>query len=417
MSGQVVVTYHPLYDGRGFSPLSASWSRYRRAMDLMRSLGILDAVEVKCPPLAEDQDVLRCHSQAHLDAILEGDAAGRGTFATSDTPAWHGILGRARAAVGGTLLAARLVASQELTHVFNPGGGLHHAMREQARGFCPFNDLAIAADLLASLGRPRLAIIDIDSHHGDGTQELLYDREVLKISLHQYDGRYFPGTGSTAEVGWGHGHGLSINVPLPQSVGEAAYLDAFRDIVPSAVRAFAPDVMLVNFGVDGHYTDRLSRLGLGTCAYRALAAACHSLAHEVCAGRLIITGSGGYNPDAVASCWAVLIATLTGQLEVPPGVSDAMTDSRRDHRRSIATEVLGSLKEAHAWPGFFSLLKDDPPLPDGRSASACQSVIEDVIRNVLPLRLINRANAPRTVVADEVGHVEHAPPPPRDGEV
>ena len=392
MPGQVVVTYHPLYDGRGFSPLTLSWSRYRRAIDRFASLGILDAVEVRCPALADDRDLLLCHSQAHLDAIRDGDAAGRGTFATTDTPAWRGILARARAAVGGTLLAARLVASGESTHVFNPGGGLHHAMREQARGFCPFNDLAIAADRLASLGLARLAIVDIDAHHGDGTQELLYDREVLKISLHQHDGRYFPGTGSISEVGWGDGHGLAVNVPLPRYVGEVAYLEAFRAIVPSAVRAFRPDVLIVNFGVDGHFTDRLSRLGLGTATYRALAAACHSLAHDVCAGRLIVTGSGGYNPDAVASCWSVLIATLTGQLEVPSGVSEAITVPTAQNRLTNTAEVLRPLQDVLAWPGHFANLRDEPPPPDGAAVTLSRRVVADVVRHVMPLRLIHHAS-------------------------
>ena len=386
MSGRVVVTYHPLYDGRGFSPLTASWSRYRRAMEQMASLGILDAIDVQCPPLADDRDLLLMHSHAHLGAIREGDAAGSGTFATSDTPAWRGILARARAAVGGTLHAARLVASGDAHHAFNPGGGLHHAMRNQARGFCPFNDLAIAADLLATLGLPRVAIVDIDAHHGDGTQELLYDREVLKISLHQYDGKYFPGTGSIAEVGWGNGHGLSVNVPLPRGLGEAGYLEAFRAIVPSTVRAFAPDVLIVNFGVDGHYADRLSRLGLGTAAYRALAAALHALAHDTCAGRLIVTGSGGYNPEAVSRCWSVLLATLTGALEVPNGIAHAMGDSSVAHHQFVTSEVLGPLRDVRAWPGEFAMLRDDPPEPSEAAADDCRRVVAMVKGQVIPLR-------------------------------
>mgnify|MGYP006276410035 CR=1 FL=1 len=386
MSGRVVVTYHPLYDGRGFSPLAASWSRYRRAMAQMASLGIFETVEVCCPPLAEDCDLLRVHSQVHLDAIREADAVGSGTFATSDTPAWRGILPRARAAVGGTLHAVRLIASGDTHHVFNPGGGLHHAMRNEARGFCPFNDLAIAADLLATLGLPRVAIVDIDAHHGDGTQELLYDREVLKISLHQYDGKYFPGTGSIAEVGWGNGHGLSVNVPLPRGLGEAGYLEAFRAIVPSTVRAFAPDVLIVNFGVDGHYADRLSRLGLGTAAYRALAAALHALAHDTCAGRLIVTGSGGYNPEAVSRCWSVLLATLTGTLELPTGIAHAMGDSPMAHNQFFASEVLGPLRDAGAWPGEFAMLRDDPPEPSATAADDCRRVVATVKAQVIPIR-------------------------------
>lgn len=393
MVGRVVVTYHPLFDGRGFSPLAASWSRYRVAMDRMESLGILDAADVECPPLAADADLLRSHSSAHLDVIRQGDANGRGTFATSDTPAWRGIMSRARAAVGGTVHAARLVASGEASHVFNPAGGLHHAMRDQARGFCPFNDLAIAVDHLTCLGLPRVAIIDVDAHHGDGTQEILYDRDVLKVSLHQYDGKYFPGTGSMAEVGWGDGFGLSINVPLPRRVGEAAYLDAFSAIVPTAVRAFAPDVMVLNFGVDGHYADRLSRLGLGVSTYRAIAASCHALAHETCSGRLIVTGSGGYNPEAVGRCWSTLVATLTGALASPDGVVSRMLDEGTEADRGYA--VINLLGHPALWPFQFAGLTDLPPSPDTASVEACGEMVESVAALVLPLRLTDPARVPR----------------------
>jgi acetoin utilization protein AcuC len=385
MVGRVVVTYHPLFDGRGFSPLVTSWSRYRLSMDRMALLGILDTVDIECPSLATDIDLLRSHSSAHLDVIRQGDANGRGTFATSDTPAWRGIMARARAAVGGTVHAARLIASGEAAHVFNPAGGLHHAMHDQAQGFCPFNDLAIAVDHLTSLGLPRVAIVDVDAHHGDGTQELLYDRDVLKVSLHQYDGKYFPGTGSMAEVGWGDGFGLSINVPLPRHVGEAAYLEAFCAIVPTAVRAFAPDVMIVNFGVDGHFADRLSRLELGVRTYRAIAATCHALAHETCGGRLIVTGSGGYNPDVVARCWSTLVATLTGALASPDDVVSQMLHdgTGAGHGRAI----LGQLDAAALWPLQFAELPDVPPSPNPAAIEACRATVESGVAHVLPLRL------------------------------
>ncbi len=387
MAGRVMVTYHPLYDGRGFSPLSASWSRYRQAMDRMAELGILDEVDVQPPPLAEDIDLLRCHTRAHLEAIRAGDTVGRGTFATSDTPAWRGILPRARAAVGGTLYAARQVAAGTVRHVFNPGGGLHHAMRDQARGFCPFNDIAIAADLLATFGLGRVAIIDIDAHHGDGTQTILYDRDVLKISLHQYDGKYFPGTGLVEEVGWGAGYGLTVNVPLPRYIGEDAYVHAFCAIVPPAVRAFDPDVLIVNFGVDGHYDDRLSRLGLGVSTYRAIGATLHALAHEQCDGRLIVTGSGGYNPRVVASCWSVLVATLTGVLSAPDGMIDAMLNVNVSGRGEEMSALLRPLRATSAWPGPFAVLRDDPPAPDHAAVIQSSGVINTVTNHVLPIRL------------------------------
>jgi acetoin utilization protein AcuC len=260
-------------------------------------------------------------------------------------------------------------------------------MRDEARGFCPFNDIAIATDLLACIGLPRVAIIDIDAHHGDGTQALLYDREVLKISLHQHGGRYFPGTGSVDEVGWGAGYGLSVNVPLPQHIGEDAYIDAFGGVVPAAIRAFGPDILILNFGVDGHYADRLSQLQLGTAAFRAIAATIHALAHEVCDGRLIVTGSGGYNPDVVATCWSVLVATLTGALMVPSAVCESMLGPGPSALAGQSSASLRPFREASAWPSQFEGLRDNPPHPDPAAARQGRLVGRIVTDQVLSLRL------------------------------
>jgi acetoin utilization protein AcuC len=176
--------------------------------------------------------------------------------------------------------------------------------------------------------------------------------------LHQYDGRFFPGSGSVDEVGWGNGFGYSVNVGLPRHTGDASYVGAFEAVVPRALRRYRPQVILLNFGVDGHFADPLVRLWLSTAAYRAVATTIHDLAHELCAGRLLVFGSGGYDPQHAARCWATLLAVLAEALPVAPD----------------------------AWPGRFAALEDrERPLPDPAVAPAVRATVERVCDSVLPL--------------------------------
>ena len=387
MSGAVSLVYHPLYDGRGFSPVTRSWGRYREARELFSKLGIDRSITTIEPPLATIDELTLAHPLRFVERIRSLDAAGTGVFDTPDTVAWPGVFDRARAAVGATMEAVRLVTSGVSSHVFNPGGGLHHAFAERARGFCIFNDLAIAVRALSQAGLERVAIIDVDGHHGDGTQEILYDHGALHISLHQYDGRFFPGTGSIDETGWGAGHGLTLNIPLPRHTGEEAYLDAFRSIVPAAIRAYSPQVIVLNFGVDGHHDDPLVKLRLGIRTYRFLAIACHELAHEVANGRMIVTGSGGYDPGVVSRCWSVLLATLTGQLSgvrgLPPG---SFLNAPSPDAASKA--ILDAIGDANAWNHPFGCLQDrQNPVPDPNAGAITATTVHRIINGVLPLRL------------------------------
>lgn len=315
MPGGLALTYHPLYDGRGFSPVRRSWLRYPALVHLLKGLRLFSRIERIEQRPATAEALLAVHPASYVEYVARRDAEGVGFLDRRDTPAWHGVYARALAAVGGTLEAADMIGQGHAAHVFNPGGGLHHAHRARTAGFCIFNDLVLAVRRLQRrYGWQRIAIVDVDGHHGDGTQELLYDEPILYVSLHQYDGRFFPGTGGEAEVGWGAGYGYTVNVPLPRGVGDAAFLAAFRETVPATLRGYQPDVLLLNAGVDGHIGDPLVSLGLTTAAYRAVAAEVHDLAHELCGGRLLITGSGGYHPIHAARSWAMMLAVLTGDV-------------------------------------------------------------------------------------------------------
>jgi acetoin utilization protein AcuC len=294
---------------------------------VLEQLGLLARVEQFRPRPATRRSLLTVHSAAYLDHLLASDRAGRGLLDYGDTPAWRGVYRRARLVAGGSLLMAELVAGGRVAHAFNPAGGLHHARRDRAAGFCPVNDIVLALRRLQrryAFRRP--AVLDVDGHHGDGTQEILDDEPVLTISLHQYDGRFYPKTGRLDESGRGAGEGYHVNLPLPRGAGDAAYAAALEQVVEPLLDAYRPDVLLLQYGVDAHALDPLVGLRLTTRSFRAIAALAHRVAHRHSEGRLLVFSGGGYQPEAVARCWAVLLAELTGY-RPPESVDDVQSFS------------------------------------------------------------------------------------------
>ena len=325
---RAAVVYHEMYAGRGFSRLERSWGRYRAGVERMIELGLLapDALSHLGPaaarpgylPLyrpdpASEAQLATVHSLAHIRHVQAMDAQGSGMFDRNDTPAWPGVYRRAALAVGGTLLGADLVASGEEQHVFHVAGGLHHAQYERVSGFCIFNDIVAAVRYWQQeYGYQRIAILDIDGHHGDGTQALLYHEPILTVSLHQYDGRFFPGTGAVTERGEGAGLGYALNLGLPRYSTDAEYLPAL-EIALAEVEAYQPQAIILQYGVDGHFSDRMVGLKLSTRVYERAVQAIHAIAHRVCEGRLLVVGGGGYEPEAVARCWGILMCNLAGR--------------------------------------------------------------------------------------------------------
>lgn len=306
MSGRIGLTYHERYEGRGFVPRRASWSRYRLAIESFDRAGLLrSGLRLYRQVPADDDELEEVHHRQYLATLREMDECGRGMVDGRQTPAYRGMFFRAAIAVGGTVLAARLVARGHVAHAFNPGGGLHHAHADRASGFCLLNDLAVATRHLESrLGVTRVAVLDLDAHHGDGTEALLSDR-ALVVSIHQYGGRFFPGTGAAHE----RGHGMSMNLPLTRGDGDAAFLRRLHEAL-EAVRAFRPELLFVVFGTDGHEEDPFAGLALTDAAYATSARLVHEVAHEVCQGRLVIVGGGGYSPATVARCWTRMLEEL-----------------------------------------------------------------------------------------------------------
>jgi acetoin utilization protein AcuC len=264
---------------------------------------------------------------------------------------------RAKLVAGGSLLMADLVGRGEVAHAFNPAGGLHHARRDRAAGFCPVNDVVLAVRRLQRRYRfRRTAILDVDGHHGDGTQELLYDEPLLTISLHQYDGRFYPRSGRLDEVGTGAGAGYHVNLPMPRGAGDRAYQAALELVVEPLITRYRPDVLLLQYGVDAHARDPLVGLRLTTRGFRAVAALAHRLAHALCQGRLLVFSGGGYDPDAAARCWVVLLAELTGTQPLV-SVDDPESTVEEPAAYAAALEMISEAQErflgAQRIPGYW----------------------------------------------------------------
>ncbi|HEV2428759.1 MAG TPA: acetoin utilization protein AcuC, partial [Thermoplasmata archaeon] len=262
------------------------------------------------------------HQGGYLDRLSEASATGHPRFLDAgDTPTFLGCLEASARIVGGAIAGVRSVLEGRSRTAFHPSGGLHHAHPDRASGFCILNDPAVAiATALRPIGPlQRIAYIDVDAHHGDGVMYGFYDRgSVLDIDFHQ-DGRtLFPGTGAVRETGRGDGSGLKVNVPVPPGTGEADFRPLFLTLVPAMPREYRPELIVLQHGVDGHLGDPLASLSYGPSCYDLAVRCVRDLADELCGGRLVVTGGGGYRPEHVARVLARAGRQLSG-LPLPDG--------------------------------------------------------------------------------------------------
>ena len=288
-----------------------------RAKQLMDLAGISDLMTRIAPYEATDQDLLRFHSKDYLDRLAKLDRTGGDTG--SGAPMGVGGLRIARLSAGGVMAAADAVMGGDVRQAYalvRPPG--HHAMADEGMGFCVLNNVVIAArHAQAKLDVTRIAIVDWDVHHGNGTQSAFYaDPDVLFISLHQ-DSLYPFGWGTADQTGEDAGEGRTVNVPLPAGSGNAAYRAAFERIVVPVIEAFAPDLIFVSAGQDANVFDPLARMTLTTSAYRAMAGIMLDLAERLCNGRLVVAQEGGYAPHFAPYCSASIAETLTGRGDGP----------------------------------------------------------------------------------------------------
>jgi len=349
-------------------------------MALAREMGVFDAPGVSVEEFTSADDALLrlVHDQAYIDAVrAERPDPARG-LGLADNPVFSGMHDASALVAGATVAAARAVWTGTATHAANIAGGLHHAMRGAAAGFCVYNDPAIAIAWLLEQGARKVAYVDVDVHHGDGVQAAFYDDpRVLTISLHETPRTLFPGTGLPQESGTGSAVGTSVNVALPPGTDDKHWLRAFDAVVPPLLREFAPEVLLTQQGCDSHELDPLAHLTLSVDGQRATYRALHRLAHETAGGRWVLVGGGGYElVQVVPRAWTHLLAEAAERPIAPETPTpQAWRDYVRERTGARAPERMtdlssGSDVEVWTWASGY-----DPANPVDRAVLATRKAI------------------------------------------
>lgn len=290
-------------------------SRLQAIMNELNRSGLLETRKcaVVTPKPAAKEYLELVHESDYIDLVKRTCMAGGGLLDLGDTVVSKDSFNVAVLAAGGVLDAVNLVSKSKAQNAFalvRPPG--HHAGPYYALGFCLFNNVAIAASYLTSrIGLQRVAIVDIDAHHGNGTQEIFYKtNKVLYVSLHE-DPQGFPGTGFEDEVGDGEGKGYTVNVPLPFKTDDRLYYEAFDQIAAPILRQFKPEFMLVSAGFDGHYTDPVGELALSMQGYARIFSKILSLASSLCGSKIVATLEGGYSLSFLGKMVTAAVARMS----------------------------------------------------------------------------------------------------------
>ena len=330
-----LLSQHILSDAHPMRPI-----RLQYTYDLLNSYDIFDETSVKLvrPRSASAEELSLIHSQDYISAVEslsskteEFGAARYGFNAAGDNPIYQGMYEAAALSTGASLLAAELINSRSVDIAFNISGGLHHAMRSSASGFCIFNDPAIAIKYLLDQGK-KVAYIDVDAHHGDGVQQAFYNNNnVLTISIHESGQYLFPGTGSSNETGTNNAYGYSINLPLFPYTNDDLYVWTFEQTVIPVVQAFRPDVIVAQLGIDTYHSDPLTHLHITSQGYEKIVQ--HIIDFDV---PLLALGGGGYDVSAVARAWTLVYGVML-DAEWPDQLPIAFS---KDHRVSRLRDQL-----------------------------------------------------------------------------
>jgi acetoin utilization deacetylase AcuC-like enzyme len=295
-------------------------ARIVRTRNLVRAAGLDDELVLASPREASADEVARVHSEEHLERMRATAARGGGDAGGGYTPMDGRSYGLALLSAGSALRALEVVMDGRATnaHAMLRRSG-HHASRDTGYGFCVFNNCAVVARAAQrDHGLGRVAVVDIDAHHGNGTEAIFYeDPSVLTISIHQ--DRSFPvDTGGLEAVGAGDGTGANLNVNLPAGTGDGGFLDAVERIVQPTLDAFGPELIVVACGVDASPYDPLAQLAVTAAGFAAVGDRLRETAERCCDGRLVSAQEGGYSHQYAPFCWLALIEALAARPERHP---------------------------------------------------------------------------------------------------
>jgi acetoin utilization deacetylase AcuC-like enzyme len=308
-------------------------------MDVVASEFRARGGEVVAPREVTHEQLARVHDAAYLRRIAE--IAGQALSLDPDTYTSTDTYDVVKLAAGAGIDAVERVMGgshkSALALVRPPG---HHAERARAMGFCFFNNIAVAAAHARTIGASRVAIVDYDVHHGNGTQHMFESNpNVLYVSAHQYP--FYPGTGASDEVGVGAGAGFTVNLPLEAGATDDDYHLVFDEVALPVLRQFKPDLILVSAGFDAHERDPLANMRVSTAAFGAMTAELRALAEECCGGRVALLTEGGYDLRALKGSLDAVVSTLDGP---PARLTWPTSDARSTRGRVTADAARRALK-------------------------------------------------------------------------
>ena len=313
--------------GTGHPESAARLDALRRGL---RDARLEERLDFRTPREATTAELARAHTPRYIDTIRK--TAGKTVRFDADTQAGPGSSAAAAHAAGAVVEAVEGVLSGSFDRAFcavRPPG--HHALADRAMGFCLFNNVAVGAAHARSLGVSRIAIIDFDVHHGNGTEAIFWeDPSVLYVSSHEYP--FYPGTGAISDIGGGEGRGFTLNLPLPAGLGDWDYDALYRGIVEPVVQGFSPELVLVSVGFDPHKDDPLAGMRVSERGFAALAASCLRTARGGARGKAVFVLEGGYDLSGIAASAAALVGVLLGEEPEPiPGEGEGIVGAYRQH--------------------------------------------------------------------------------------
>jgi acetoin utilization protein AcuC len=312
MSGSVLLISGPEIARYGFPhghPFGAD--RQGAFMTRLERSPVAASLERKAARQATRAELEYFHTPRYVDRVMELSERGSGMLDAGDTPAFPGVYEAAANVVGGTLEALAAIVAGPARRAFIPIGGLHHAARDSAAGFCVFNDCGVAIEAARKLyAIRRVAYVDIDAHHGDGVfYAFETDPELKFVDLHE-DGRFlYPGTGSRSETGRGAAVGTKLNIPLPPGADDTVFLEAWQE-AERYLEDAEPELILLQCGADSLGGDPITHLRLTAEAHAHAARRLAVLADRYAGGRVLAMGGGGYNRTNLANAWTRVVEEL-----------------------------------------------------------------------------------------------------------
>lgn len=341
MSSRLVVV-HADDLGMDYDDHPADRRRHQLAVALAREAGVLSAPGVSVVPAPgpmPDPHLATMFAPAFVRAIqmfsarpvLAAAPEARQWGVTPDVHPYAEMHHDSARLAAAAWVAGQMVGTGEARRAIVPAGGAHHGLPHRMNGFGVYNDTAVAIVALKGCGVRRIAYVDLDVHHGDGTQGFFWnDPDVLTVSVHESGRHLFPNSGFPDETGGPDAAGSAVNLALPPEAGDDAYRRAMAEVVLPAVRAFGPDVLVSQCGVDHHHADPLSHMRTTMAVYPELWTALSDLADDTCDGRWVVLAGGGYDPcNAPPRAWAMLMARMAG-VEVPPSMPDSWVQIAED---------------------------------------------------------------------------------------